>query len=224
MRYLTAILLITSLAACQTSTPSKNTSVTTDLNATEPTPPTTGKHVEEIDPLEVATELTYNLEIAHALASGTFTQFDSKTLEELKATFSKVDHPGMSLLYLKFLREMQDFKAKERINSKYESLKKKPGMSHQHMAFVTKVHGRIVSITLEEEEMASLCMTEYTWNYLPDNQRSTFDKMAIGIAISPKEIQDLKVTATGRSNEIMPVKCVLEPMELYGRFKKLFLY
>ncbi|MFD2205517.1 hypothetical protein [Kiloniella antarctica] len=218
MRVTFFMLLLLSLTACQTTTKSSPSApATTAINST-------GRHIEEIDLFDVASELTYNSETTHALTSGTFTEFEPTTLDQLKATSTRFDRPGLSLLYLKFLREIQDDQAKKNIKTKYEALKNEAGIARQHRAFFKKVHDRIVAITLAEEEAASLCMAKYTWSYLPDNQRITFDKMATGATITSEEIEALKITATGRSNEIIPVKCVLEPMELYGRYKKLFSY
>ncbi|KLN61881.1 hypothetical protein WH96_06290 [Kiloniella spongiae] len=176
-------------------------------------------------PLHMAKSITNIFELKHALTSGEFKHYDQKTLDTLALDRKLVDIPGKAVIYRYNYQDITDPAERQKVAKLFDDLKSKPGAPHSHIVFFEKLKDRILNMTPEESSKTATCMADYTWKDFPDNQKETFNKLALGIDTTSEEILDLAYTlvATKPSGKIpKSVKCTLVPMGLYSELKTRF--
>lgn len=217
MRIITSLVLLFVVTACQTTSSSHQNKASTQTKSEY----NYSRHY----PLQMAKSITNIFELKHALTSGDFKQYDQKTLDTLALDRKLVDTPGKAVIYRYNYQDITDPAERQKAAKLFDDLKSKPGAPHSHVVFFEKLKDRIINMTPEESSKTAACMADYTWKDFPDNQKETFNKLALGVDATPEEVLDLAhtPTATKPSGKIpKSVKCTLVPMGLYSELKTRF--
>ncbi len=217
MRIITSLALLLVITACQTTSPSHNNKAATQTKSDY----SYSRHY----PLHMAKSITNIFQLKHALTSGEFKHYDQKTLDTLALDRKLVDIPGKAVIYRYNYQDITEPAERQKVVKLFDDLKSKPGAPHSHILFFEKLKTRILNMTPEESSQTATCMADYTWKDFPDNQKETFNKLALGIDTTSEEILDLAHTpvATKPSGKIpKSVKCTLVPMGLYSELKTRF--
>ncbi len=215
MRVILSLALVTILTGCQTTThEDSNQSITKKL--TSQLRSSAYYHA----PMKMAKRVTNDFDIIHSLTVGDFQRYDTKTLEMLARTNIRLDAPGKNIIYQSTYLELDDILA-----ILYNGLNTKPSTSTPHIAFLKKLKTRVLYITQEEKSQTAICLTDGTWIDFPSNQKEIFNKMVLGVNLSPEETLSLTYSPpnnTMKGKDPQPIKCLLGPIGLYSEFSTLY--
>ena len=208
IRIFLAPLFLLTLAACQTTSSSGNSTSTSHANSS-------GKFLTEIQPLEMSGKLSGDFSLEKSLWNGNFTRYSDEILADLEKAKSGFEEPGTAIGYLAFDKQLNI----DRNRGVFREESPDPSISRnfnaKQKAIVGKIRERLSNVTPEEISIASSCLAKDEWTLLPEDHRAILNKMALGEDVVPAELERLKERTRIKRQESMRIKCMLEPYGLY---------